>query len=257
LALARKLRRMADSLDIAGEHAGLVAQLRASGTPYYGGDQNDSFTSSGRPFFCVSAPKLRRIGRAWLAARRTGADGELLALAARLFDGEAYEEKVMAAVLLGYSARVRRQATPAMVERWLGGLQGWAEIDSLCASVFSADEMAANWPAWRGLVERLSLDPNINKRRAALVLLTTPTRTSGDVRFRDLGFAVIERLKGERAILITKAVSWLLRSMAARHGPAVAAYLDAKAASLPAIAVRETRTKLRTGTKSGRSRRAP
>jgi hypothetical protein len=36
----------------------------------------------------------------------------------------------------------------------------------------------------------------------------------------------------------------------------VAAYLDANAGSLPAIAARETRIKLATGTKSGRSRRA-
>ena len=35
----------------------------------------------------------------------------------------------------------------------------------------------------------------------------------------------------------------------------VAAYLDANAASLPAIAVRETRTKLATGAKTGRARR--
>ena len=88
------------------------------------------------------------------------------------------------------------------------------------------------------------------------MLLTRPTRTSSDPRYRDLAFEVIERLKSERPILITKAVSWLLRSMAVRHGPGVAAYLDAEAASLPAIAVRETRTKLRTGTKSGRARPA-
>ncbi len=88
------------------------------------------------------------------------------------------------------------------------------------------------------------------------MLLAAPTRTSDDARFRDLAFAVVERLKAERPILITKAVSWLLRSMALRHGPAVTAYLEANAASLPAIAVRETRTKLATGTKSGRSRRA-
>jgi 3-methyladenine DNA glycosylase AlkD len=81
-------------------------------------------------------------------------------------------------------------------------------------------------------------------------------RYSGEVRLSDLAFAVVERLKGERPILITKAVSWLLRSMAPRHGLAVAAYLEANAATLPAVAVRETRTKLATGTKSGRSRRA-
>jgi 3-methyladenine DNA glycosylase AlkD len=138
------------------------------------------------------------------------------------------------------------------VDGWLDGLSGWAEIDSLCASVFAADQVSESWPAWRSLIERLSLDPNINRRRAALVLLTTPTRTSDDPRFAELAFAVIDGLKGERAILITKAVSWLLRSMTGRHAGAVGEYLEANAAALPAIAVRETRTKLRTGTKSGR-----
>jgi 3-methyladenine DNA glycosylase AlkD len=247
---------MTAALDVAAEHASLVAQLRAAGTPYYGGDQNDSYTGSGHPFFCVSIPDVRRIARGWLAAHRGDADAGLLAVTDRLFRGEAYEEKVLAAVLLQTNARIWRQATPAMVDRWLEELNGWAEVDSLCGGVFWAEAMAADWPAWRALIEQLAGDPNLNKRRAALVLLTGATRTSDDPRFRDLAFEVVERLKAERPILLTKAVSWLLRSMAGRHGPAVAAYLEANAASLPAIAVRETRTKLATGTKSGRSRRS-
>jgi 3-methyladenine DNA glycosylase AlkD len=246
---------MATALDIPAEHAALLGQLRAAARPYRGGVQNDSYSGSGRPFLNVSAPERRRIIAAWLRAKRGAADGERIAMADRLFEGETHEEKTLGALLLGASAAARRAATPAMVDAWLGQLNGWAEVDTLCASVFGAADLAADWPAWRGLIEQLSVDANINKRRAALVLLVTPTRTSDDPRFADLGFATIERLKGERDILITKAVSWLLRSMAARHRGAVAAYLEAEAASLPAIAVRETRTKLRTGTKSGRGAR--
>jgi len=245
---------MGEALDIAAEHAGLVAQLRAAGGPYRGGQHNDSYSGSGHPFFNVSAPELRRIGRAWLAARRKADEADLLAVVTSLFVGEAYEEKVLAAVLLAANARMRRLGTAALADAWLGHLQGWAEIDSLCASVFGPDEMEVDWPAWRGLVRRLGRDANINRRRAALVLLTRPTRLSSDPRYRDLALEIIEQLKAERPILITKAVSWLLRSMAGHHGAAVAAYLDANAATLPAVAVRETRTKLRTGTKSGRTR---
>jgi 3-methyladenine DNA glycosylase AlkD len=247
---------MTEALDIAAEHAGLVAQLRAAGTPYRGGQHNDSYSGSGHPFFNVSAPHMRRIGRAWLAAHRKASDAELLAVVASLFTGEAYEEKVLAAILLAANARMRRLGTPTLVDGWLGHLQGWAEIDSLCASVFGPDELEADWRAWRDLIRRLSRDSNINRRRAALVLLTRATRTSSDPRYGDLAFEVIEQLKGERPILITKAVSWLLRSMANHHGAAVASYLDANAATLPAIAVRETRVKLATGTKSGRRRSA-
>ena len=60
-------------------------------------------------------------------------------------------------------------------------------------------------------------------------------------------------MKSERPILITKAVSWLLRALADRHHAAVTAYIDANEATLPKIAIREARTKLKTGTKSGRS----
>jgi 3-methyladenine DNA glycosylase AlkD len=243
---------MTTSLDIAAEHAALVAELRDIARPYRGGVQNDSYSGSGRPFLNVSAPERRRIIKAWLARRRTATDAELLAMADSLFEGETHEERTLGALLLQASRRARGAATPERVDGWLGQLNGWAEIDTLSASVFGAEELGAEWPAWKALIERLAEDANINKRRAALVLLVTPTRAADDVRFRDLGFAVVARLTGERDILITKAVSWLLRAMSARHPAEVAAYLEAHAGDLPAVAVRETRAKLRTGRKSGR-----
>ena len=150
--------------------------------------------------------------------------------------------------------KARKAVTPQDVDRWLGELTGWAEVDTLCQNLFTGEGMLADWPAWRGLFEGLSRDGNINKRRASLVLLTGPVRYGDDARFSDIAFAMIERLKGERDVLVTKAVSWLLRSLTTRHADAVARYLEANAATLPKIAVRETRTKLDTGTKSGRSR---
>ena len=121
--------------------------------------------------------------------------------------------------------------------------------------MFGAEEMLGDWPAWKRLIEQLSISPNINKRRASLVLLNAPVHYSDDGRFGDLGFATIDRLKSERPILITKAISWLLRSMVTRRPEAVTRYLAENASSLPAIAVRETTTKIETGTKFGRSRR--
>jgi 3-methyladenine DNA glycosylase AlkD len=115
--------------------------------------------------------------------------------------------------------------------------------------------MAADWPAWKALIERLAADGNINKRRAALVLLNAPVRGSDDPCFGEVALQVIDTLKAERDILITKAVSWLLRTMTGRHRAAVENYLVRENERLPRIAVRETRIKLATGTKSGRRRR--
>jgi 3-methyladenine DNA glycosylase AlkD len=84
------------------------------------------------------------------------------------------------------------------------------------------------------------------------VLQNRSARTDPDPRLGELALETIETLKGERDIIITKAVSWLLRSLAAQHPDKVARYLDAQGPTLPAIAVRETRIKLTTGRKTPR-----
>ena len=58
-------------LDIAAEHAGLVAALAAAGKPYRGDPQGaDSYSGSRHPFYFVSAPERRRMVREWLKARK-------------------------------------------------------------------------------------------------------------------------------------------------------------------------------------------
>lgn len=50
--------------------------------------------------------------------------------------------------------------------------------------------------------------------------------------------------------MITKAVSWLLRSMIRHYKQEVSDYVDANINTLPKIAVRETLVKLKTGKKT-------
>jgi 3-methyladenine DNA glycosylase AlkD len=239
------------------EHARLLAEIRAAAPPPRAGpSERDSYGGSGHPFYRLGVPERRAIARGWIARSRGHDASEALAVIDSLFEGESHEEKTLPGLILAADRTARRAARPSDVERWLGQLNGWAEIDCLCQNVFTAEELMADWPGWRALIERLAADPNINKRRAAMVLLNAPVRGSDDPRFRDLALQVVDRLKGERDILITKAVSWLLRTMAARHRAAVEDYLAREADRLPKVAVRETRIKLATGTKSGRSRRA-
>src|ERR1700722_3165120 len=236
------------------EHAALLADLRKVARPIrrHHPPQNDSYGGSGRPFFNVSVPDRRAIVKRWLAAHRPMSSEAFFAVVDSLTEGESHEEKTLAGMLVGANDKARAEVTTADLDRWLGRLNGWAEVDTWCQNLFKAEDMLADWPAWRGLIDRLSTDPNINKRRAALVLLNGPVHYSPDPRFGDLAFVVLERLQPERPILITKAVSWLLRSLITRPRDAVVAYLAANEAALPKIALRETRTKLKTGTKSGR-----
>jgi 3-methyladenine DNA glycosylase AlkD len=175
----------------------------------------------------------------------------MLALVDELVRGETHEEKTLGLLILeGIGGRGRRPFGPAEVDRWLGCLVGWAEVDCLCQSLFDADDLLGDWPAWSGLIRRLAKDANVNKRRASLVLLVRSTGRNPDLRLSDLAFETIETLKSEREIIITKAVSWLLRALMETHPAEVARYLDDQSATLPAIAVRETRAKLRTGRKA-------
>jgi 3-methyladenine DNA glycosylase AlkD len=236
------------------DHAALLAEIRRRGEPQRPGEtgQNDSYGGSGRPYYLVSVPDRRAMARTWVAAHRKAPGPEALAVVESLLDGVSHEEKTLATLILRYSDAARRAVGPGDLDRWLGKLNGWAEVDSLCQNLFTAEDFGAVWPAWKRLIETLSLSGDINKRRAALVLLVGPVHYSPDRRFRDLAFAMLERLKPERPILITKAVSWLLRAMVTQHSEAVTAYLAANETSLPKVAIRETRTKLKTGTKSGR-----
>ena len=129
-------------------------------------------------------------------------------------------------------------------------LEGWAEVDSTCQSVFTAKDLLADWASWQALLESLALDDNINKQRAGLVLLTAPITQSSDPRILELSLRLIDPLKGEKDKRLTKA-DILAAAQGHQAAPAggIAAYLDANADALPAIAVRETRKKLLTGKK--------
>ena len=234
------------------EHQALLDQLRGAARPPDSRFNPASYLKSGATFLNVAVPEQRRIAKTWLKAHRSWPTAEVLALVDALVQGESHEEKTLGLHLLEGLGRDGRPFGPIEADRWLDHLVGWAEVDSLCQSMFGPEDVLADWPAWSGFIRRLARDANINKRRAALVLLTRTTRTDPDLRARDLAFEMVEALKGEREILITKAVSWLLRSMTGRHPAEVSCYLDAQGPTLPAIAVRETRIKLATGRKTPR-----
>ncbi|MBV8135293.1 MAG: DNA alkylation repair protein [Deltaproteobacteria bacterium] len=210
---------------------------------------NDSYLSSGHLYLDVPVPTRRTLAKAWLKENQGIPDAEFLAVVESLYRGMSYEEKTLASILLSYHRAGRQIVGLKRVSTWLDDLVGWAEIDTLCSGVFTADEILANWRAWERLIRGLARGRNINKRRAALVFLTAPVRYSDDKRLSALSFEVIRALQPEREKIITKAVSWLLRSMVRYHKREVSAYLKNNQSSLPAVAVRETKRKIATGRK--------
>lgn len=208
-----------------------------------------SYLGSSNLHYGISNPIKRQIIKNWSLDNKDISLEEFIDLLSSLYKGESYEEKCMAGMFLGYFPKLRAQIDIELLDFWLGHLNGWAEVDSTCQSNFQAAEILNNWDKWKKLIEMLSQDKNINKRRASLVLLTGVVSRSVDKRLSDLAFFIIDRLKAEKEILITKAISWLLRDLTYLHKEEVGFYLNNNVNFLPKIAVRETRRKLLTGRK--------
>ncbi len=197
----------------------------------------------------ISVPECRKIAKNFVKTHPELTSEDLIELIESLLQGKTHQEKILPGIILGYIPKLRKDISPKNVEHWLNYIIGWCEVDNLCQSTFSVEELLNNWNEWKYVLENLSIDSNINKRRASLVLLTHPVNNSKDPRFYELGIENIEKLKHEKPILITKAISWLLRSMVKNHKNLVTKYIQDNLETLPKIAIRETQKKLLTGKK--------
>ncbi len=209
----------------------------------------DSYLGNTNFRYPITVPLLRKILKEWSLQHKTISGEKLSSLISSLLNGTSSTEKKVGGLLLDYFPAQRTEISPNIYHEWLEHVQGWNEIDSLCQGHFTAEEMFRNWSEWKKLLTQLSKSDAIEKRRAALVLLVTPALTSGDEKLSELSLEIIERTKHEKDILITKAISWLLRCMIKYQRPVVEAYIKEHLISLPKIAVREVTTKLVTGKK--------
>ncbi|MDP2663570.1 MAG: DNA alkylation repair protein, partial [Dehalococcoidia bacterium] len=191
----------------------------------------------------------RGIARKWVKGHRDVTPGDLIDLLDSLYEGRSHDERSFGGKLLEYLPRLRRLVRPDRLDRWLTGAEGWLEVDSLCQGAFTAADMLSDWPRWETLLRTLATDEDVHKRRASLVLLTKVVKESDDSRLADLAFENIDRLKGEKDPLITKAVSWLLRDLIEKARTQVEDYLAQNGSTIPRIAEREVTNKLRTGRK--------
>lgn len=231
-------------------HSDILQQIKVAAGQATSHTFLDSYLGNSNPRYPINAPKLRTIGKEWTRNHKDLSSSGFAGVIGSLVSGKSSTEKVMAGILLDCSTTNQRQFDPTLFEKWLNHLTGWAEVDSVCTGKYCLTEIPGNVPTWKRILTRLSKSENINKRRASLVFLCSPIAHSDDPRLAKIALASIERLKKEKEIIITRAISWLLRSMIRHHRKAVTDYLKLNSASLPPIAVRETRIKLKTGRKT-------
>jgi 3-methyladenine DNA glycosylase AlkD len=210
----------------------------------------DSYLGNGHPRYPINVPTLRTIAKTWMQQHRELSAIEFAALLTSLVEGKSSTEKSMAGILLDHATPAQCAFDPNLFDQWLDHLVGWAEVDSLCTGKYTTHQISIQWKKWKPILKNLAKSKNIQKRRASIVLLCSPLSKSNDEALALAALENIERLKSEKEILITKAISWVLRSMIKYHKQLVAQYIDDNAATLPSIAVRETRMKLKTGKKT-------
>lgn len=175
---------------------------------------------------------------------------ELISLVDSLYSqATTFEEMHLAGAILNRYPKIKTMVGIKKLPQWLNFTHGWAETDVLCQNNWDTEIILINWTKWEKLLTNLVTSKNIQKRRASLVLLVFPVRYSSDQRLANIAFANIEKLKHEKEVLITKAISWILRALIVNHRQEVVDYLAKNRDSLPKIAVREVTNKLTTGKK--------
>lgn len=176
--------------------------------------------------------------------------GGLIKLLDQLFAANTFEEYIVGGKIFTLlKPKIRSLISFDQLEKWLSKARGWVEVDVICQSSYTACEVLERWAEWQKMIKKFSKSEIISLRRASLVLQNPSVRKTSDERLRRLAFQTIDKLKPEKDVLITKAVSWLLRSLVVCDKDEVKTYLLKNETTLPRIAYRETMKKIETGKK--------
>ena len=201
-----------------------------------------------RPFHGARVGDLRATATGWLRAHPEATADQVAGLADRLWHTGVREEQLVACFLLARDRAALAATDPGRVRAWTALLDNWETTDQLGMNVLGP--LVALDPAGRvGLLRALAADPHPWARRLALVACTRLARADDAARWWPAVADLVLGLAGDREAAMPKASSWVLRSWLEPCPEAVAAFVDEHAGRLPAVAVRETRAKLTTGTK--------
>lgn len=201
-------------------------------------------------FYGTSTKIKRQIAKEFYKQNKKLTYTEFINLLNYLYiDSRSFEEKTIASEILKLYKDHKHNLNLQTLGEWIKSLQGWCEIDSLCQSTFTQDNLLNRWNEWHNFLEEMSLVNNISQKRASLVLLVKSCSQVYDERLEQRALVNLDQLKYETDILITKSVSWLLRSMIKNYRHTVELYLQNNKDVLPKIAIRETNKKLLTGKK--------
>jgi 3-methyladenine DNA glycosylase AlkD len=209
----------------------------------------DKYLGNSHPKYPINNPKLRSITKEFTRSYKALPADIFKDLLTLLIESPSCTEKMAAGFLLDTCTKDQRKFNPVVFDRWLNHLQGWVEVDTLCTGKYSKMEITSQWHSWKKLLVKFAASKKIEKRRASLVLLCKPLSERNE-EVLALAFENIRKLMHEREVLITKAISWVLRCMVKNYKKEVTIFVEENRSKLPAIAVRETLKKIKFGKKN-------
>jgi 3-methyladenine DNA glycosylase AlkD len=198
----------------------------------------------------VTNPNLRLVLRELKAAVK-GKDGRtVLKLAYTMINEEVFELQWLAYELIGSQKKTLRALTREDIDALNVHLDNWVLTDTFCGKVLGF--------AWReGVVDdayllNLQKSADLWQRRLAVVattVLNTPATGGEGVSAQTL--LLCQGAVDDHHPMISKAVSWALRTLVKWDRAAVEEFLEVHEDRLARLVVREVRRKLETGKKGG------
>jgi 3-methyladenine DNA glycosylase AlkD len=232
--------------DAAAEAAAVTATLRALAPER----TTVAVIPTRRPFYGARVGDLRATAAGWRRHHRDATPAQVAALADRLWRAGIREEQLVACFLLAGDPAALAATDPGRVRAWTALLDNWETTDQLGMNVLGP--LVALDPGRRfRLLAELAADPHPWSRRLALVACTRLARSGRAAELWPQVAELLLALAGDREAALPKASSWVLRSWLVPCPAEVAAFVDRHQGELPALAVRETRAKLATGSKRG------
>ena len=201
-------------------------------------------------YLSIKTDKIRNFLKVFKRSHKDLSYDKFIQILDDLYSEDVFEVKNSASFLISIYYEHRRVLDLKKLNEWLYHLNGWAEIDTMCQNNFPGKEVFSRFNEWKPLLKGFSTHKDISHRRASMVLLLKTVRSINDPQVRDLAFDNIRANRESRDILITKSISWILRTMINLYREDVRDFLSENEAVLPAIAIRETRKKLLTGKKN-------
>ena len=212
----------------------IAAELRAAGSPERAGRER-AYLKSDLEFFGVPVPVTRAAIRAWCRARPGLGHGELVAVAAALWQPPVFDRLMAAEMLLELNPALLGPADVPLIERMLREARTWALVDSLAADLMSG--LVERYPALTEVLDRWAADGDFWIRRSALLTLLVPLRRSAGDFGRFSRYA--DQMLAEKEFFIRKAIGWVLRETAKKRPALVAEWLAPRIRQVSGVTLRE------------------